>query len=82
MGLRQMLGLGEPLHEGQAVDLVPLVDTAKAAHDRLRAFLRTDTGFARVICRALGCECESEPVGSLAERATQVPGIVRKLTAG
>lgn len=83
MGFRAMLGLAPALDEGQKLDLEPLVDNAKAAHDKLRAFLRTDRKFASVVCRALGCECgdvTSSPV--LSRRAQQIPAIVRKLTPG
>lgn len=84
MRIRELLGFGPALPEGESVDLTPLVDTAKAAHDHLRANIQNDRRFAGVICRALGCGCDqgAETSPLLLKRSEQIPTIVRRLSAG
>lgn len=84
MRIRELLGFGPALPEGESVDLSRLVDTAKAAHDHLRANIQNDRRFAGVICRALGCGCDGDSASAplLLKRADQIPAIVRRLNAG
>lgn len=63
--------------------LIRLVDTAKAAHDHLRAHLK-DPDFAGVLCRALGCRQGGclEAAPTLKARSKQIPAVVDKLKSG
>jgi hypothetical protein len=54
------------------------------AQDQLRANIRHDPHFAGTICKALGCEQDgcADPLGAIARRVTQIPGVVARVVAG